>query len=673
MRLSLFRLSAWVFVSYLAAAVVQTWPLALHLSTALTGDPRGDTGVYVWNLWAFRHELIDAGTNPLHTNLILPLAGGADLSLHNYTVASDLLALPFLPVLGVVAAFNVVYLVNIALAGLGAFLLARHVMGQRDGVPAEAWLAGLLFACSPFLTTRGMGHFSLATAAPLPFFALFADRAWHGHRTRDALLAGACAAWAAFSDPYFAIYCVLLAAAMAARDLRVRRTTDRPPLNAIARVAIDVVLGLLLLLVIVRAVFGVTSIDAGPIAVSVRSLYTPVLAGTLLAAVRAWTWYRPRFEWRPSLDLRTGVRLLGATALAGAVLIAPLLYALVARAANGTFSTPPVFWRSSAPGVDLLSFVVPNPNHPLAPAALARWFADQPAHFYESVASIPLVVLVVLVVARRRIGACTFWIATAAGFAWLSLGPFVRVAGIETYVPTPWTLLRYVPLVDEARMPTRMAVMVVMAISVAFAGALRILADRVPGRRRALLAGTGAVLAFELIAAPRPLYPADVPHIYDVVAADARPVSLMELPFGVRDGLWSIGDFTPASQFYQTRHGKPILGGYISRVAPRTRDIYTASPLMRALMTLGAGGTLSDEDRQAATDSAAETSRTVNLGYVVIDRQRTPDALRNFAIDALCLRTVATEGRYELLRVDRSVDGEGAADGAAHDADGVEK
>ena len=37
------------------------------------------------------------------------------------------------------------------------------------------------------------------------------------------------------------------------------------------------------------------------------------------------------------------------------------------------------------------------------------------------------------------------------GFGLLALGPFVHVAGVNTYLPTPWTLLRYVPLIGEAR------------------------------------------------------------------------------------------------------------------------------------------------------------------------------------------------------------------------------
>src|SRR5678816_44095 len=101
-RRSQFTLYVCAFAAYVVLAAMQAWPLPLHLSTHLTGAPTGDTGVYVWNLWVFKHELIDTNTTPFSTLTILPLDGPTDLSLHNYTVFADLLALPLLSGLGVV-------------------------------------------------------------------------------------------------------------------------------------------------------------------------------------------------------------------------------------------------------------------------------------------------------------------------------------------------------------------------------------------------------------------------------------------------------------------------------------------------------------------------------------------------------------------------------------------
>ena len=96
-----------VVLGYVLAALAFSWPLPLHLATHLTGDPGGDTGVYVWNQWVFHSELT-TGHNPLATEKILALTSQVDLTQHNYTAFSNLLALPLISWLGVITSFNVV-------------------------------------------------------------------------------------------------------------------------------------------------------------------------------------------------------------------------------------------------------------------------------------------------------------------------------------------------------------------------------------------------------------------------------------------------------------------------------------------------------------------------------------------------------------------------------------
>ena len=97
----------------------------------LTGDPGGDTGVYVWNQWVFQHEALVGRHNPLRTTQILSLTDPVDLSQHNYTAFLNLLALPLIPWLGVVATFNVVLLLATVLTALATYALVRRVTPRR--------------------------------------------------------------------------------------------------------------------------------------------------------------------------------------------------------------------------------------------------------------------------------------------------------------------------------------------------------------------------------------------------------------------------------------------------------------------------------------------------------------------------------------------------------------
>src|SRR5262245_39491509 len=208
LALSGWRVHAVVLAAYALLSLALSWPLPLHLSTHLTGDPSGDTGVYVWNLWLFRHELLQ-GRDPFYTSAIFAPTGRANLSLHNYTVFVNLLSLPLQSWLGLIETFNVLYLVLGVLNAYAMFLLARRLSGSV----AAAWLAGVLFAFSPFLTARGTAHFSLVAAAPLPIFLLLLLEVEQAPRLRHGLGLGLTLAWALYCDPYYAVFCVLLGAA----------------------------------------------------------------------------------------------------------------------------------------------------------------------------------------------------------------------------------------------------------------------------------------------------------------------------------------------------------------------------------------------------------------------------------------------------------------------------
>ena len=139
-----------VVVGYVLAAGAFTWPLPLHLGTHFTGDPGGDTGVYVWNQWVFHQELT-TGHNPLATEKILSLTSRVDLTQHNYTAFLNLLALPLISPFGVVAAFNLVFLLVCVLNALLAYGLIR----RATAVPRfEAFLGGLVFAWAPAMVAR---------------------------------------------------------------------------------------------------------------------------------------------------------------------------------------------------------------------------------------------------------------------------------------------------------------------------------------------------------------------------------------------------------------------------------------------------------------------------------------------------------------------------------------
>lgn len=645
---SLGRQHALALVGLIVLTVVQTWPLALNLDTKLTGSPDGDTGVYVWNLWVFNHEILSTGTTPLNTLEILPLTGTpTDLSLHNYTLFADVLALPLLRWLGVVATFNVVYLINVVLAGFGLYLLARRLTARG----LESFVAAAMFVWSPYLVTRGLGHFSLAFAAPLPFFMLALYRAWDTQRLRDAILTGLTIAWAAFSDPYYVIYCLMLGTIFLGSRLLEIKLAPRP-VDQLRRMRhlLDVGLAVLVVLIVGVHIVGGGQVQLGTFRVSMRTLFTPMLLLTLLALARLAVSTKFRFVPLRVPSRSFVFRAALACGLVAGLLMSPTLYAMGRRAMTGDVATVPVHWRSSAPGVDLVSVAIPNPNHPLAPVAVHDWLSSGPGGYLDQVASLSLVGFAILLGAWRFAGfkPPKLWLVITIGFALLALGPFIQVARFNTQIPTPWAVLRYVPVIGSARMPARFMAVATMGFAVLLAYALAALSQKFPAQRRSLMAVVAVLLAFELVAAPRTLYSASVSPVFDVIAADPRPVRVLELPTGIRDGLSSMGDFSARSQFNQTHHGKGLIGGYLSRVPPSTKACYRRLPVTSALIEISEGNKLTRGQLMRALDDADGFIRATNLGYVVMDTGRVSDDLREFARVLLGLTKVSEANGYEL-------------------------
>ena len=641
------RRHLYALLGYAAVAVAFTWPLLPNISTHLTGSPAGDTGVYAWNQWVFQHELLNNHRSPYFTDKIFSLSGSrANLSLHNYTVFQDLVALPLIPWLGMVATFNVVYLLMTILTGYAGFLLVRQVTGAW----AESWLAGVLFAWSPALVTRGGAHFSLVAAAPLALFMLLLLRTADRQRLRDALALGLMCAWAASADAYYAVYCVILAALfMVPRVITIRRPVPQPSGRAVPW-TLDVLLFCVGGLVASMLISGGWQITVLGRVASMRSLYTPMLLLTLLGCARvAWT-FRPNVLPCDGRSLLRVLRLGTAAGLVTATVLSPVLYAAALRVAQGRWDRDQIFWRSSPRGVDLAAFVLPNPNHPLAPDSLRAWLTPRPDAYFENVAPLTFVALFAIAAAWRagwRIP--RLWAGLGLVFGALSLGPFVHVLGFNTHIPGPWAFLRYVPIFGLARTPSRFSIVLMLVLAVLFGAALYWLGQRWPQRRRAIVATAAALLLFELLPAPRPVYSAAVPQIYNRIAAVRDDsVRVLELPFGVRDGTRSVGNFTARSQYFQTVHRKPLIGGYLSRVSRRRVADIRRSPMADALIWLSEGHELDDSRRPwLVADGPAFVDRA-KVGFVVIDRERTSAALRTFALEAFGLRLLESDGNFEL-------------------------
>jgi hypothetical protein len=123
---------------YAALAVALSWPLVTTLGTRIPGTATWafDESTFAWNLWYFKHSLLDLHHSPLHTGLIwYPL--GMELTLYTFNFFNALIGLPLVLVAGVPATINLTLLVGTTLSGFGAYLLALDALSHAGAVHQE--------------------------------------------------------------------------------------------------------------------------------------------------------------------------------------------------------------------------------------------------------------------------------------------------------------------------------------------------------------------------------------------------------------------------------------------------------------------------------------------------------------------------------------------------------
>jgi hypothetical protein len=186
--------ACWTFLLALGAALVFTWPFALH-PFDLLGHPLGETDNHAWMFWRALQRIAGAGVLAnWPEDLPLPLMDVINLPLAALGA--------FHPALS----YDFVLVGNVLLLLGAAWGLARQHVGPR-----AAWVGMVAVACSPFIS--GVMEFGITES--LPLWALvahlaFLERLARDGRRRDALGAGLCLGAFALSGWYDAFFGVVI-------------------------------------------------------------------------------------------------------------------------------------------------------------------------------------------------------------------------------------------------------------------------------------------------------------------------------------------------------------------------------------------------------------------------------------------------------------------------------
>ena len=228
---------------------------------------------------------------------------------------------------------------------------------------------------------------------------------------------------------------------------------------------------------------------------------------------------------------------------------------------------------------------------------------------------------------RRRLW--VWGVAALTGFFLLvSLGPVVRINGYETGIPGLFPLLLKIPFFQANRYPSRYSVIILLGVGVLAALGVLALLMRIRPQRRLLVALIlAALILFEHLSIPLPLSDFRLPPAYAAVVADERPGAILDLPIGWRNGFNVFGKADTVimfTQWYQTFHAKPRLGGNTSRNPEQKFQYFLEHPVIGVLAALQDGRDVPPDDFRLAQALAPDLLRFLNIHIVTLHVDAVP-------------------------------------------------
>jgi len=165
-----------LFLTIILVAVLYTDPLAVHLSTQFPGFNQTDTYLSVWNIWHLKKNLSDGHNFFALISEYIFYPQKPSLALHNYTITSGLMSLPFQLIFSPLVSMNLIFFFHFILTGIGMYFLVFYLTKCRI---AGFWSAITLAFC-PYVMINSCYfiHFSAIWFFPwfIYFFWKFLDR-----------------------------------------------------------------------------------------------------------------------------------------------------------------------------------------------------------------------------------------------------------------------------------------------------------------------------------------------------------------------------------------------------------------------------------------------------------------------------------------------------------------
>lgn len=600
-----------ILLAYTIISVLMTWPITANLVRGrylLIGFY--DEYTFVWNFWWTKYSLADLHASPFYTNLIY-YPFGTSLAFHTGTPFLGTLGLPITAVWGPEVTYNLLILTSFIFSAFTMYLLVNYLVKNKWA----AFVAGVAFAFTTFKFNHVGGHLNMISTEFLPLYVLFFIKMLQEQqrRYRAAVFAGLCLGFTFLIDYYQFVYALFFS-----------------------------------LCYLLYYLFGTKAGRAARGELSRLALTLP--------AARLPLWSRLRLP--DGQALLSSLRLLAVLGVVFMIIGSPLLYADYTAIKGGYYvkwGGEDVFYA------DIASFFVPL--SPLLSLPWVQQFNSQIAQARGGEGFVYLGWVVILLVAigtfllARRVADFRFWLIFMLLSFLFALGPQPHFFNHSLLIPGPFALWEQIPLVNNARVAARFAILVTFAAAVLVGYTLRIILAWLP-RKLPKAQPKLAIAAFLMLLTPLMLLEhlttpysgggvqLTEPAVLNQIATEPGDFIVMSLP-----AYSSNPQFDAYRTMYdQTVHHKAILNAFISRPLPDFTAYYLADAYIGILTSEPNGTKRPDGDiMKALTDTramsfyrldAARLAYYLDVHYIIAHPSVLPVGALTFLSETLPLEQI---------------------------------
>lgn len=298
---------------------------------------------------------------------------------------------------------------------------------------------------------------------------------------------------------------------------------------------------------------------------------------------------------------------------------------------------------------DLLSFFVPSVLHPVFGDITKNIYDNFSGNFSENTTFIGYSVILLSLFSIRKIKGnkyVNFWSIAALFFSLISLGPLLHINGstsftdFHTTIPLPHIVLYYlIPFLDNCRTTGRFFVIASLSFAVLTGYGISEILKSSNSNKKIIAVMISSLIIFEYLTIPLPVSTVNRPSFYEEISQDKDNYALLEIPSTLYYGA-GVNNI-----YYQTIHGKPVVGNWAARFPSNARDFELNTPVVRELTYLQPY--TDDILNQDINQVGSSILNYYNISYIVLHKKNMNDKEINLA-EKIIQETLNTERKtYE--------------------------